>query len=241
MRHLIISRINLHMDLDPWKYKDPQPYKREGWGQERIRLLNDWCRRSLRKQTNQNFVFITLWQKGHMQDGGELKDEIKIEIERTGAKDDEPLNYDALVNRKKGKLTLNYANQIADKVRDRFEGPAIVTNLDCDDALHHKFVEVLQGQSFPDSPYYYSSTERYCYSIKTGVKGVKTARSPSPFVSTWEPQIECYPLKYNHSYLHHWVEGKNINGLYGLQTVNGTNMFSEGTGKEIEFDLGDYV
>ena len=134
------------MRLDPYKYKVTELYNEPGWNEERIQLLNDWCRASLRKQTNQNFTFVSLWQSGSVADGGELDNEIKIEIEQTGTIDDEPLDYDALINGKVGKKTLNYADQIRNKIRRLFKAPLLVTSLDCDDALHKDFVQVMQSQ-----------------------------------------------------------------------------------------------
>jgi len=232
------------MDLDESKYSDPQPYKKEGYTEERVQLLNDWCRASLKKQTSQDFIFISLWDQ--IVPGDELDNEIQIRINRTGSYDDEPLDYEALLGHYKGKRTLNYADQIRDKVSELFDAPLLVTNLDCDDALHHKFVEtlheVVQQRDFDRSePFYFSTATRYCYNIKTGAKGEKKTSSPSPFVSTWEPEIQCYPLRYNHSVLHRWVSGINVDGLLGLQTVNDTNMFSRGTGESAEFNVEDYV
>ena len=234
------------MRLDPYKYKITELYNEPGWNERRIQLLNEWCRASLRKQTNQNFIFVSLWQSGQMADGGELDNEIKIEIEHTGTIDDEPLDYDALINGKVGKKTLNFADQIRDKIRKLFKAPLLVTNLDADDALHFQFVEKLQ-QTVSErdfdrtNPFYFSTSNRYCYNIRTGKKGMKKTASPSPSVSTWEPYINCFPLRYNHQYLGQWVPGVNVEGLIGLQTVNDTNMFSRKVGEFTEFDLEDYV
>ena len=243
MTHLVISRVNLHMDLDPFKYKETQLYKVPGWNEARIDLLNNWARPSLKMQTCQDFTFISLWQKGHVAEGGELPNEVKIEIERTGEVDDLPLDYESLWSDMDGKVTLNYANQIRDKVRKLFKPPVIVTNLDCDDALRYDFIQKVQDEVRrvdPKHAFYFNNHTRYAYNTDTGAKGVKKTRRPSPTVSVYEPVITCYPLRYNHSYLDQFIPGRAVKDLYSLQTINGTNMFCRGTGAGDDFKLEDY-
>ena len=242
MKHLIISRINLHMRLDPHKYQETELWKRSGWDEERIKLLNEWCRPSLIKQTNQEFIFVSLWQKGYMESGNELPNEVKIEIENTGTRDDDPLDYKALWSHKNGKLTLNFADQITEKIKERFEPPLLITNLDCDDALKYNFVDVLHGASLNHTGFIILDMQtRYQYNIKTGVKGKKSTRRPSPFLSCVEPEIRCIPIRYNHSMVPIDIPIKKIPELAGLQTLNGSNMFVKGTGKSANFEISDYV
>ena len=241
MNHIIISRVNLHMRLDPHKYKETELWKRKGWNEERIQLLNDWCRASLRKQSNQNFTFVSLWQKGYMAKGGELGNEIKIEIENTGTYDDEPLDYQALWGSGNGKITLNFADQIADKIKKRFKAPLLVTNCDCDDALKYDFVELLQAESLKHNGFVILDMQtRLQYNIKTGVKGKKSSRRPSPFLSCLEPEIRCVPTRYNHSVIPVDIPLVKVTGLSGLQTLNSSNMFVKGTGDSANFNLEDY-
>ena len=228
------------MRLDPYKYKITELYNEPGWNERRIQLLNDWCRASLSKQTNQNFTFVSLWQSGFMAEGGELDNEIKIEIEQTDTIDDEPLDYDALINNKVGKKTLNFADQIRDNIRRLFKAPLLVTNLDADDALHKDFVQVMQSQEY-DRQMYYDVEGRYCYNIKTGEKGVKRTKTPSPFATCYEKNIQCFPVRYNHTYLNDHIQGSKMPGLYAVQSVNSSNMFSRKVGEPAEFDLEDYV
>jgi hypothetical protein len=241
MRHLIISRVNLHMELDPYKYKETRLWQREGWESERVRLLNEWARASLKKQTCQDFTFVTLWQKGHVHPGA-LDNEVRIEIERTGTDDDEPLSYKALWEGGKGKLTLNYSGQITAKVRALFDGPALITNLDCDDALKYDFVEVVQREAQKYTDYTILDMQtRFQYNIRTGAKGFKSSRRGSPFLSCVEPDIKCIPVTYNHSVIPLEIPIKKIDALSGLQTLNNSNMFVTGTGKSTGFELSDYV
>lgn len=244
MNHLVISRVNLEMDLDPHKYEKTRLWTSSEWNKERVALLNEYARGSLAAQTNQNFTFVSLWHKGKVSEGGELDNEIKITIERTGTRDDEPLNYRSLWSNGHGKHTLNYADQIRDKIGERFDGPVLVTNLDCDDCLKFDYVERVQDavvKRNPSMSMYFNNHARYVYNVRTGQKGVKKTTRPSPTVSTWEPEIMCYPLRYNHSYLHKYISGVNVDGLFSLQTINSSNMFCKSVGDKSEFNLGDYV
>lgn len=226
------------MRLDPFKYKETELWKREGWNEERIQLLNDWARASLRGQTNQNFTYVTLWQKGYMDEGGELENEIKIEIENTGTADDDPLDYKALAEKIDGKLTLNFSDQIVRKIREKFTS-GFVTTLDCDDALHKDYVQIISKQEKTDY-IIYDMWNRYQYDIETGVKGVKSTTSPSPMMTCYEPDIKCIPVIYNHSAIPVPHQIRNLPELKGLQTLNNTNMFVKGTGNKAEFDLEEY-
>ena len=241
MNHLIISRVNLHMRLDPFKYKETELWKRPGWENSRLEMLDKWARASLRKQTNQDFTFVTLWHEGTTKTPGP-PNEVQIEISDTGTEDDEPLDYKAWEEGLPGKLTLNFSNQIVRKVRGLFDGPAIVTNLDCDDCLRYDFVDIVQKEAKKYTEYTILDMQtRYQYNIRTGAKGRKDSRGGSPFLSCVEPVIRCMPVIYNHSITPGDISIKKIEGLHGMQTVNESNMFVKGTGNKASFDLSDYV
>ena len=238
--HIIITRVNLHMRLDPHKYRITRLWEVDGWNRDRIDLLNQWARRSLAKQTNQNFHYITLWQAGHRDPDGALPNEIQIEIENTGTPDDDPLDYKALWNGTPGKKTLNFSGQIVRKVSERFAPPWVITTLDCDDALHKDYVQVISEQE-KSEPIIFDMHSRYQYNVLTGAKGVKSTRRPSPLMSRYETEPEYLPVIYNHSLIPEPFKIRKLTKLKGLQTINDTNMFCKGTGKHAEYDLNDYI
>lgn len=241
MKHIIITRVNLHMKLDPYKYEETELWKKEGWNEERIQLLNNWARASIKKQSNQDFIYVTLWQKGYM-DNKHLSNEIKIEIENTNTEDDNPLDYKALWENKDGKKTLNFSDQIIKKIRDKFDSPAVITTLDCDDALHYDYVNIIsQYKNKFDDYIILDMHHRYQYNILTGVKGVKSTKRGTPMMSCIEPEIKCIPIIYNHSHMPIDIRIKKINELKGLQTINNTNMFVKGTGRSSDFNLNDFI
>lgn len=246
---MIISRVNLEMDLDPYKYEDPKPWKSERWNQRRVMLLNQFARASLKKQTCQDFVFITLWNPNRAFDFNNcLPNEHIMFVERMGTLDDLPLDYKALETGKPGKRTLNYADQITWLVDRRYGdgAPLLITNLDCDDCLKFDFVEKLQeaatSKDIPDRDFYFLDVEyRYMYNLKDGRKGMKKRESASPFVSTIErKKIQCIPLRYNHSVLPTTLQGKKVKGLLAMQTIGDTNIFQRSVGNKCNFNLGDY-
>ncbi|MFW5945061.1 MAG: hypothetical protein ACOCTU_07350 [Bacteroidota bacterium] len=247
MNHIIVCRVNLHMDLDPSKYGVTQQYKQPGFDQDRLNLLNKYARPSIARQKKDVF-FVTLWQKGHLFSDGMLKNEIPIEIERTGTGDDEPLDYRALGSGSSGKRELNYSDQIADKLSQYFNAPLLIGTLDVDDCLHKNFLSVLHRQIERTdfdylSPFWWSTETRYLYDPRTGATGQKKRDSPSPFVTVWEPgPIQAYAVRYNHSYLHFEIKnGMNVKGLFGLQIVHGNNMFSKRVGDPAKIKLKEFL
>lgn len=243
MKHLIITRVNLPMRLDPHKYKQTELFKSEQWNDDRFRLLNKFARASLRKQTCQNFKFITLW--GKVYKGGELPNEVKEPVVDTGSPDCEPLNYRALWEDLPGKKTLNFSDQIAGIAKRHARPPVLITNLDADDCLHKDYVKILQETAFKYkhlANFYLDTKYRYGLHEASGRKGVKVkGKTVTPFVSTIEHKITCIPLRYNHAYIHTMFKGLKIPGLSGLQTINDSNMFCGQVGTQAaEFDTEDY-
>lgn len=242
MKHIIVSRVNLEMDLCPSKYKDTAPYKNPEWQASRVPLLDTYARASLLKQTEPHFCFVSVWMEGTHDFGSILPNEITVTIQRTGRDDDGPLDYTG-----KGKQTLNYADQIRQKISEIFDPPLLVTGLDIDDCLHRDYCRILynavrESEFDRGKPRWWSTERRFCYNINDGRKGQKQAHSPSPFVSTYEPVTMIYPARYNHTWLpKHVPTGGNVKGLFGLQTVHNTNMFSRSVGDPADFNLEDFL
>lgn len=243
MKHVILTRVNVPMRLDPHKYKHTELFKSKEWNDNRFEMLNRFARPSLAKQTCQDFTHITLW--GDMYEGGERPNEIKETVVDNGSPDCEPLDYRALWENLPGKDTLNFADQIAGIVKKHFKPPLLITNLDADDALHYQYVEILQAEAMKHEyrkDFWLDTMHRYGYNINTGEKGLKfKGRTVSPFCSTIEHKISCIPLRYNHPYIGTMFTGLKIPGLSGLQTINDTNMFCTSVGEPADFDINDYI
>jgi hypothetical protein len=241
MNHLIITRVNLHMKLDPYQYKDTELWKRDGWNEDRINLLNNWARKSLQKQNNQNFIYITLWQKGYA-DNYSLSNEIKLEIDYTNTEDDKDIDYKNIDSKDTGKKTLGFSNQIVNKIKENFSGPVIITTLDCDDALHYNYVNIISSYKNKFTDFIILDvSHRYQYNIKTKAKGIKKRKNPSPMMSCFEPYIKCIPIIYNHSKIPIPIEIKKIKNLKGLQTINNSNSYSTDTDDPAQFNLCDFI
>jgi hypothetical protein len=243
MKHVILTRVNVPMRLDPHKYKHTELFKLPEWNDNRVKMLNSFARRSLAKQTCQDFTYITLW--GKMYQGGELPNEIKETVTDNGTPDCEPLNYRALWEDLPGKKTLNFSDQIAGIVKKHFKPPLLITNLDADDALHYQYVEILQAEAKKYAyreNYWLDPKRRYGYNVATGAKGLKLkGRTVTAFCSTIEHEITCIPLRYNHSYIGTMFSGMKIPELSGVQTINDSNMFCSGVGEAADFELNDYI
>jgi hypothetical protein len=241
MNHLIITRVNLHMKLDPYQYKDTELWKRDGWNEDRINLLNNWARKSLQKQNNQNFIYITLWQKGYV-DNYSLSNEIKLEINYTNTEDDKDIDYRNIDSKDIGKKTLGFSNQIVNKIKENFSGPVMITSLDCDDALHYNYVNIISSYKNKFTDFIILDVSyRYQYNIKTKAKGIKNRKNASPMMSCFEPYIKCIPIIYNHSKIPIPIEIKKIKNLKGLQTINSSNSYSTSINNPAQFNLCDFI
>jgi hypothetical protein len=243
MTHLILSRVNIPRELDPYKYDDPAPYKSDEWNKKRIELLNKFLRPSLMQQTCQDFTFITLWHDYYTEDfRNRLGSEYQIIIERGwDEQDEQPFDFEQWKQGKIVKQTMDFWKQIRDKTKQFAEGKTLVTNVDSDDALHYKFVERLQERAKDVEPYYYLDiSKRLAYNPETGATGNKTTSGASPVISTVEPNYECIPLKYHHAFFDDYIEGEKVKGLKVVQTITGNNIFCGGTGTETEIKLEQY-
>lgn len=248
MKHIIVSRVNIPRELDETHHKEPYPYKKKEWNKERFYLLNNILRPSLNQQTNQNFIFISLW--GEVYNGGELNNEVKEKVVRgLDTEDEKPFNFEKWKeNGKKVKEEMDFAAQIKNIVSKYTNENelTLITNVDCDDAVNKEFVEKLQKSALLHDkskvPYYLDVKRRFGINLYTGVTGDKTKKNtPSPSVSTIEKQIECFPLKYHHPMLKDYVEGRKVQGTAVLQSVNDGNIFSKGKGKkQVDLKIKDF-
>lgn len=257
MQHVILSRVNIPRELDPSKYDNPAPYKNPEWNESRIKLLNEFTRPSLAKQSCQDFTFITLWNaefKGDMQVQNMLANEQMLAIHRGldgYLYDERPFDFERWQQGTNDKDEMDFAYQIRDIVRKYsdelfgkdYTGPYLFTNLDSDDCLHYKAVELLQKRAkevAEKAPYYLDVENRFVYNITGGGMGHKNRRTPSPMVSTVEKEIEVYPLRWHHSMMGQHLDGEIVPGVHGLQTVNEANIYSRGTGQSTNFNLKLY-
>lgn len=243
MKHIVISRINIPRELDTSKYRQKSWYKDPAWNAERFRLLNEWLRPSIRKQTCQDFTFISLWHDGH--DGKLLANEVPINIVRGwDAEDERGFDYEAFRGGWKGKITMDFWKQIRDKTKEYAGEVTLFTNIDCDDALHKNYISNVQDLAKgKEAPYYFDVSFRYIYDLKSGKCG-KKGGSPSPMVTTLEKEYQCYPIKYPHSLMLQYVPmpGKKYVDLKAVQTLNDGNIFSRSLGDRVDsINLEKYI
>lgn len=247
MKHIIISRINMPRELDVTHHKNPAPYKNPEWNKERVYLLNNILRPSLAQQTNQNFTFISLW--GEVFEGNELENEVKEKVVRGLDEWDEKAFDFQKWQRGRGvtvKEEMDFAKQVKDILSKHrgTEDYVLITNIDCDDALHKDFVALLQKGAMRHSrkaPFYVDVWKRWALNLFNGRKGDKTRKNtPSPMISVIEKDLECYPLKYHHPMLKKYIRGTKIVDVEAVQTINNGNILSGGIGEAAEFNLTDF-
>ena len=253
MKHIIVSRVNIPRELDPSNHVRPAPYKREEWNRRRVELLNKFTRPSLRQQTCQDFELVTLWGPQYKIDrANELPNERQF-IVRRGLDPFDEKAFDFVQwredPRKCEKYEMDFAFQIRDLFRRRYEAPVLFTNLDSDDCLRYDFVENVQRHAkhiwqAGKAPCIIDIKKRYCMHVGTGGQGQKVRNTPSPATSSLETKIECYPLRWHHSmmldYLPEGIGFEQYEDLLIMQTVSDTNILTQGTGDDGHFNPKDY-
>lgn len=252
-KHVIVSRVNIPRELDPSNHVRPAPYKDPAWNNRRIQLLNLYTRPSLRQQTCQDFEFVTLWgpQYPHDEDGA-LDNEKQLYVERGEDElDEKPFDFVQWRGDKSRleKTEMDFAFQIRDLMRARYDPPVLFTNIDSDDCLRYDFVEKVQrqAQNYLDQgkEMIIDIEKRYLIHAETGGQGQKARSCPSPATSSLEIRsVECYPLRWHHSMMLDYLSPSfgftQVPGLFIMQTVTDTNILTRGTGDHAEFDPKNY-
>jgi len=243
-KHLVISRVNIPRELDPFKYDNPAPYKSREWNYNRIRLLNKYLRPSLKQQTCQDFTLITLWHKYYPCDfDNRLENEVQIIIKRGYDKEDEkPFDFKAWKQGKIKKEEMDFWKQIRDKTKEYAGDKTLITSIDSDDALHCKFVERLQEKATNyEPPFYLDAGMRYAINDKNGKTGIKNSSNVSPCCSSLEAEYECWPLKYHHYFIGHHINGKKFSDLKFLQSISGNNIYCGSIGEKVTIEVDEYI
>lgn len=246
MTHLIITKVNIPRILDPTQHRRSHPWVSPSWNEKRIRLLNKFTRKSLAQQTCQDFIFISLWGEHHPVDrANALPNEIPMYVRRgVDEYDEKAFDFEAWRKGENEKEEEDFAFQIRDIARRIASPPVVCTKLDSDDCINKQYVEVVQRnyqRYLRRAPFYLDISWRYLYNPDTGAKGKRMRSSPSMMVSTIETgSVEVYCHRWHHSMIGDYLEGVKLPELTGMQTVNGTNILTSGTGNSAKFDLSQY-
>ena len=234
--HLIISRVAV-------KWKQNGKYKNEevgltwsDWSRDSLNLYDNFCRKSLKNQSNQNFKLISLI-------------DVDIDINQAGNRLDNEIylyvnDYSDIINAIK-----KYAADLKKQY-------ILITRIDRDDVVKYDFVENLhsnvkyylsEDQKEAEN-FYFDIEGNYIYSIEKketyNLNTYKTATSH--FVSILEKNdcnFKC--LAYTrHDLIRRKMKGKKYKNLQSIVVIHNHNIVNHNflniVNEKISIDLSDY-
>lgn len=255
MEHIIVSKVNLPRKLDSYNHVRPAPWRKPQWNERRIELLNKYTRSSLRKQTTQNFTFVSLWGGHHRADRNNMLDnEIALIVEEgRDALDEQTFPFEEYADWDGSyplpKTEEDFYYQIRHLLRKHFDAPILITDLDSDDCLRHDFCQKLQQEAAKHlsrgCDILLDVEKRYLMHVETKGTGQKKRSTPSPIVSSLElNEVQGWCMKHPHSLLNEFlpphISYKKVPGLLAMQTVGDTNILTQGIGEKVPFNPKNY-
>lgn len=225
--HLLISRVGIY-----WNH----PNLKISWEEyikDRIWLYNNLTKKSIKNQTNKNFILLSLYDKSLSNNifDNMLSNEKNLFIDRI-----ENGNYP-------WNPIINSIKQFVKNKNENFND-IIVTRIDSDDLIHEQFVENVKSNlnnkyEFADinNVYHLDNKNNRIYSSN------KYKSIISPFVSIKEKynNFKCIPYSITHDKISQIIKGKKYNNLSGIQVIHNNNMINKINGKLIKnFNLNEY-
>jgi hypothetical protein len=242
--HLILTRLAIR-----WIF-DKTSLSWDKWLHDSIRLMDTYCRPSLKQQTSQDSELLTFVDNSVNNVGNKLDNEHVIKISN------DPLNYPKM----------EMIDAINQYIKEQGYDAVIITRLDRDDCLRKDFIQKLKQycgeglykiskkyqdrlyQGFPKleekyidirTAYTYSENDKIIYESDMYKKDFC-----SPFVSTYERvkdgKIVCYPFAYMHPHVPKFIDGIKVNDLFAMQVIHNHNLSNQMHGKQTEINLKDY-
>jgi len=226
IKHVVVTRLALK-----WRFNETK-LNWDSWLKNSVELMDLFCRPSLRNQTNQNFMLLSLVDESVDYFGNILENETIIKV---SSKNNEYPKQEMI------QKINNYLNEFDDV------DAVILTRLDRDDCLHYKFLErVWEYLKDGDEKYVdlnYSLT--YDLSKKIAYNSKKYYHTfVSPFVSTCEKikkgNLRCISLLVDHNHVPQHLNGKKVNDLFAMQVIHENNLKNKIYGERIEINMNEY-
>lgn len=223
--HLILTRLAIK-----WIYGGTG-LSWDEWLQDSIRLMDTYCRPSLKQQTDQDFNLLTFVDESVNNFGNLLENEQIIKI--TNPKDE--YSFQILVDA---------VNQFIKAMK---YDAVIITRLDRDDCLRKDFIQNLKLHFSEEIEKYIDIRTAYTYSEnhKMTYESDRYKKNfCSPFVSTYEivkdGKIVCYPFAYMHVHVPDVITGIKVDDLFAMQIIHDHNISNDMHGEQTEINTKDY-
>ena len=220
IKYIIVTRLALK-----WRYQETNLSWNE-WLNNSIFLMNNYCRPSLKNQTDQNFTILSLVDDSVTNYGNILENEIILKVKATNS-----IKHDII----------NTINEYVSNLNDC--DAVILTRLDRDDCLHKNFVNIVKTHLSSGIEQYIDLNDSIIYdSINNIAYDSKKYNNTfvSPFVSTYEKRIngkiKCYSFIEQHSTVSKFLNGKKIDDLIALQVIHQYNLKNKVQGSLIKIN-----
>ncbi|MFW6243294.1 MAG: glycosyltransferase [bacterium] len=227
--HIVISRVGIY-----WKHRNLK-INWEEYVKNRINLYEKLTKRSLKNETDQEFILLSLYDANFLKNNfikPTLDNEIILSVKR---------NYDGSYPW----ISLN--NTICDFVANyKYNyNNVIVTRLDSDDLLHKNFISNVKSNLIFENQYIdISKVFHMNYRTKEIYESNVYEQMVSPFVSIKESinNFKCIAYSIKHNKINKYFKGKKIDNLEAIQVIHENNMINKIRGKRISnFNLINFI
>jgi hypothetical protein len=207
IEHIIITRVGLKK---PQRVYDRLNVNWEAWLKDSIKLMDTYCRASLRNQSNQNFTLLSLFDKSVTEYGNVLHNEVILKSE----KENEPIKN----------IIRRYTEQQPCK---KF----IITRLDRDDCLRYDFIKNVQKylKKQKKRTYVDITHDRHYLNVQTNEFYRMFKPRVSPFASTLEKnkgiKTSIYPFCVGgHTNINSFCTGAKYSDIVSLTIIHDNNI-----------------
>jgi len=193
--------------------------------------MNNYCRPSLKNQSNQDFTVLSFVDESVTQFGDVLNNEVILKSKDYG-------------NELKDVLIGGINQYLSTLVG--YDG-VIITRLDRDDCIRYDFIENVKKYLSDGVEQYVDINNSYTYDLKNNIihdskKYFNTF--VSPFVSTYEKfesgKIKCIPFLVEHTKIPTMLPGKKVNNLFGMQVIHDHNLKNKIFGEPIKINEKEF-
>lgn len=227
IKHILVSRVAVKWG----KRHNEVGLSWDEWIKDSFYLYDKYCRPSLKQQTNQDFILLSLIDVGITEYGDVLNNEKIIKTSGVDIR----------------KTMIDGVNSYINEIKDEYDY-VLLTRIDRDDCLKKDFIENLKTHIFSDDikekyiDLYYS----YTFNVKSGEvhDSPKYHKMVSPFVSTLEKinngKIRCISFMVDHNAVKNHLNGKKLKNLYAMQVIHENNLKNKIMGDVVNIQLNEF-
>ncbi len=194
-QHFVITRFNLR-DPALEKTNGNKPLLDDKWMTDRLELFENYCFSSIKKQTEQNFIWLVFFDTSTPE-----KFRTKISEFENNFNNFTPIYIEGMNT---------YLPSMKSEIAKRLVQPYLITSrLDNDDCLHQDYIKEVQAQ-FAQQPFMaIDFIDGYTLQIEPIVRFAKRSHVHNPFISLIE-KSENFVTVWSRKRHGHWSKVKHV-------------------------------